>query len=115
MNGLPPGARIETGPLSIYLNEIDRTVRECAECWPDEYLDTSDGKRFRLVEEGARILSRHRELNSTEREWLNRQAGAIVEIGDEEKPMYYSTYEGLDAAWESLQVSYGVEADYWPK
>ena len=116
---LPEGMRLVTKPLSKemlpYLNEIDEVVRECAEDWPNEYLETPDGREFRLLVNGSSIVTRFRELNAADREWLNRLGGAIVEIGTDEKPLYLLTDEEVDPAWEALQESYGVKAEEWPK
>jgi hypothetical protein len=115
---LPDDFRMETEPLSkgeiailTCLNEIDRVVHECAQFWPDEYLDARDGKQWRVVGTCGPIRARYTELNDADREWLENQVvGAIVDVSNSnEKPMYFTEADDLHSAKEALEASYGME------
>jgi hypothetical protein len=107
---------IRTEPLPPdYLSAIDKIVILCAEFWPDEFFDVPDGKKWRLLVDGESIFARHEEpLTASNREWLDNQAGVIVDVsGTDEKPMYFEDDQALEDAWEELQRTYGVEADIY--
>jgi hypothetical protein len=98
-------------------NAVDQTVVLCAGFWADEHFE-ADGKQWRLLQDGESIFARNAEpLTRKERKWLDRQAGAIVDVSTNgvEKPMYFEDEDALDRAWEELQETYAVEAkEYAP-